>query len=528
MNPFEHLGIEPSDDEREIKRAYARRLRMVRPDDDPVGFQVLHEAYQYCLGYAQQLRWQAFEQAAEQPQDDDAWARGEAGLRQHDDGPHDDGPHDDGPHDRGRDGHAAADSAPAGPCEFEHARVEPATALQQPESLEADDAPPRLWPEFDFDAFMSELLQRAAYQSSDGLRRWLQQSEPLYSLDLKLALRAPVSQVLAEIERPLPVETTQAIFEFFSLDVVDPHDAWLHEHALQAHTRAESSQRFKRTLEALQSPRVKPVDRLLTRELIGPWHRGRRLFVALVPLLPTRLMHAFKALQGIDPEQAQSQLDPGNVAFWRAATDATRFSRPRLGIVAIRMFVYYALAATLMSALVHGLSLYPPRDLGLAFAVWLGWAGAQAAFLRWVPTAVIERLDALSVFFTLGLVGAACLAPTSPVIASGLALVIVMISSGEPSPVHQNLAHYASYAICAGLGVCLFLATASWALTIPYALIGTGAIHVVHSFVVAWRRGISVPEARQHTGSYWYLVALSGLAIAFGLYKFGLYKMAQA
>ena len=56
MNPFEHLGIEAGADEREIKRAYARRLRQARPDDDPAGFQALHEAYQACLGYAQHLR----------------------------------------------------------------------------------------------------------------------------------------------------------------------------------------------------------------------------------------------------------------------------------------------------------------------------------------------------------------------------------------------------------------------------------------------------------------------------------------
>ncbi|WMJ71011.1 molecular chaperone DnaJ [Stenotrophomonas sp. 24(2023)] len=41
-------------DERSIKRAYAKRLRVTRPDDDPVAFQQLHEAYQAALSWVQQ------------------------------------------------------------------------------------------------------------------------------------------------------------------------------------------------------------------------------------------------------------------------------------------------------------------------------------------------------------------------------------------------------------------------------------------------------------------------------------------
>ncbi|KRB07116.1 hypothetical protein [Lysobacter sp. Root690] len=52
MNPFEHLGIEPGADEREIKRAYARKLKIRRPDEDLEAFQALREAYELCLEYA--------------------------------------------------------------------------------------------------------------------------------------------------------------------------------------------------------------------------------------------------------------------------------------------------------------------------------------------------------------------------------------------------------------------------------------------------------------------------------------------
>lgn len=531
LDRFEHLGIAPTDDEREIKRAYARRLRQVRPDDDPAGFQALHEAYQYCLGCAPYLRWQALEQAAgpsaQAPGHEAAHPYDEAGQatqadaghadRRHGRDPRDADPHAHAPHDRGLHAHGADDDTRAGPSADQ--RADPAATAAPPatEPIPVEAAAPA-WADFDFDAFMSELLHRAAVQPADELSRWLRESEPLYSLELKLALRAPVSQVLAGIERPLPVEATQAILEFFSLDVVDRHDAWLHERVLEARERAESSQRFGRTLEALQSHRVKPVDRLLTRELVGPRHRGRRLFIALVPLLPTRLRHALKALHDIDPQQAQAQLDHDATAFWRSATDPARLSARRLAIAAMRVVAYYAVLAGLLYTLVAEQALSPPRDLGIAGALWLGWAGAQAAFLRWVPETLVERLDRRSVLCALALIGAACLAPRDPFLASALAFVVTVMVSSEPSPTHGSLAHYASYTICAALGVGLFLGTGSWALAIPYALIGTGAIHIGHSIAVAWRHGIGVAEARRRGGAYWYLVALSGLVIAYGLY----------
>ena len=46
---FAALGLRPDADARAVKRAYAARLKTVRPDDDPEGFQRLNEAYQAAL-----------------------------------------------------------------------------------------------------------------------------------------------------------------------------------------------------------------------------------------------------------------------------------------------------------------------------------------------------------------------------------------------------------------------------------------------------------------------------------------------
>ena len=52
MDCWQILDIEPTDDERAIKRAYAKQLKTTRPDDDAAAYQQLREAFDYALAIA--------------------------------------------------------------------------------------------------------------------------------------------------------------------------------------------------------------------------------------------------------------------------------------------------------------------------------------------------------------------------------------------------------------------------------------------------------------------------------------------
>jgi hypothetical protein len=70
-NIWDVLGIETTNDERSIKRAYAKKLKITRPDEDPIAFQLLRDCYQVALRHAAWSREQAAEgeaaPATEQP-----------------------------------------------------------------------------------------------------------------------------------------------------------------------------------------------------------------------------------------------------------------------------------------------------------------------------------------------------------------------------------------------------------------------------------------------------------------------------
>jgi|GEM_PF-2421472 len=55
MNPWQELGLDEGVlDKKQIKRAYAKRLKITKPDEKPESFQRLHEAYKLALSLSDQ------------------------------------------------------------------------------------------------------------------------------------------------------------------------------------------------------------------------------------------------------------------------------------------------------------------------------------------------------------------------------------------------------------------------------------------------------------------------------------------
>lgn len=69
MNCWEVLGIEPTSDKKEIKKAYARLLKQYHPEENPEEFKQIQEAYQHCLHPDQEVESVSYEQNIEIKQD---------------------------------------------------------------------------------------------------------------------------------------------------------------------------------------------------------------------------------------------------------------------------------------------------------------------------------------------------------------------------------------------------------------------------------------------------------------------------
>ncbi len=191
MSPFAALGLEADADERAVKRAYAQRLRAVRPDEDPAGFQALNESYKSAL----------------------AIIRGRAEAAE-----------------------AVEDTAPAG---------EPATWVVESDALDGehplrDHGPaldvsaryPAATPEppddafrLDLDRFLADLFEAAQDEGVD-LRDWLDRATDGWPLQVKPLVAPHLLSGLAEAMPLIAPERFALIVEAFALDdvlgTVDP------------------------------------------------------------------------------------------------------------------------------------------------------------------------------------------------------------------------------------------------------------------------------------------------------------------
>jgi curved DNA-binding protein CbpA len=370
MSPFTHLGLSQDADETAIRRAYARLLKQHRPDVDPAGFQRLHEAYTRCLEHA---RYRAeygddeydeveeeFELAAAPDTLAMAEADAETAIAL----------------EKSQTAHAGhADST----FSYE-APVTDANSLPENDSWEGIAREPA----FDFDGFVDELIRRVHDTDPRDLAKWLHGNQTLYSLQLKQMLSGPVAHALAEAT-PLPEdESLQIVLTFFGLDGLGQQHGWIERSIRRLWQRVEDRRGFDRVLAEYQSPRTKPVDRMLLRELITPRNWLRFLVILLCPFLPSRTRSLLMMLEDEGREAAKARLNHGAADFWRRAADPERLDWRRVMIVLLRVVVLVLpVAAYVMFLTDNSLSPGPAAAIcGTSALAWLVWTSLSLAWRR--------------------------------------------------------------------------------------------------------------------------------------------------
>lgn len=299
MSPFEFLGLRPGADDRDVRKAYARLLKGNRPDDDPIAFQRLNEAYQAALEALRRRNWEAAQNAVESPA---------ASMQESPDNPT-----------------VATSESPAAPSPVE---ADPDTG----------EAPIR----FDFSGFMDELFRLIETERADSVSTWLYSRPELYSIRLKAAITMEVLRLVAERDPPVSAAALQCVSDFFGVDKLGPSGWWLAERLEDARLRSEARERFKRIPlpRAVARQDTALFDREIDLEIARPRSTWRTAMLLATPGIPTRVRDRMVELDQLSRGMAKEFMDPGLRALYFELADRTRISPKRLGLSLARSTLY--------------------------------------------------------------------------------------------------------------------------------------------------------------------------------------------
>ena len=511
MSPFKILGLDKSADTAAIKRAYAKLLRVHRPDEDAAAFQRLHEAYEACL---EQVRWR-----------EQGW---------HDD--EDDG--DDGDDDR-IDASDVAEPAQA---------IVPVDALFAPfdagtrpaDADEVVDLRIGMHPTDDFDAgaFADALIDRMRGDTRQAVEAWLQAHDDLYSLDRKHALQAVVVDALENVDAATASRHFEAVTRFFGLDTIAGTDGWL-QHRLDAiQQRFGDSAEFERVLRTHAGPDASWTDRNIARELLEPFSWLRRLCLIACPGLPGRTGALARALHDADPESASTQLNAQARRFWERATDRSTLRWQRLGFMAMRAALW-ALIITLLlrqagdekefgkGFLVNVASLF-----AIPFGLWLAYALVVAGLMRFHDYNQSRMQWDWVLLMTAG--GLACgvvaVAAGANGILAFIMTTVLWVGARKDEDQGSSASQGASLAAGAtgyGLSFLVLYQLAYGVIDMRYlaciAAVYAFGSQAVNDIVLARKRGIALVRARMQAGWLWRLFQIQGALLVVLLIVFSVF-----
>jgi hypothetical protein len=357
MSPFQVLGLTRRASLQEVKRAYAQLLKKHRPDEDAVGFQRIHEAFEACVARCRERDARAREQAL---------AQGGPGAGAEDD------IRDVADEDPDPDASAGAGDGDGG------------YALE-PSGPPAGSAPPAV---DELSDLHEELIGRMLRDSPREIEAWLSSDERLYAPSRKRALCARLLASAAELDY-LDWKQWDAAFRFFELDSISDPRLADDYFARRLWLQVREDERFQAKLHTLRAGRYDTAaDRAILRELLDPPSLPRTVFLLAVPGLANRLRQRHDELATADPQRTEDVVAPRMRALWLPLTDPSRLDWRRFAVV-------YLQAAVLCAAVVALFALAAGNDLakylrtaGITWAVfavpWTGWTLVRWGWRRYV------------------------------------------------------------------------------------------------------------------------------------------------
>lgn len=225
MSPFATLGLEENANGRQIKRAYADAIRQARPDEDPVGFQRINEAYRAALKLAQERERPGQTEvplaiANAQPASDDTTSthtyRPAPLVEIADPDPQ-----------SSAGAYSPGQQSPS--PERSDERAPPVPIRDPTRNLETHRMPPK--------QIAREILGKALARSPEAFSQWLRDYPSLYSLKDKHEAAIALVPTLID-ETTLPIQTLDAISDFFDLEALGTYPPHIHSMMRAARNQA--------------------------------------------------------------------------------------------------------------------------------------------------------------------------------------------------------------------------------------------------------------------------------------------------
>lgn len=381
--PFNLLGVAADADERTIKLAYAKLLKLTRPDDDPEGFQRLNQAYQQALNLARSRitgiamrRGQVFSRPMTATLNLSANAPRVATPRLT----------------------RAGEPAYAAPSR-------PPPILAQPAPEPAAPRPQR--PAFDAQAFLAE-YRRISAGGANALSRWLMDYPAFWHLPTKHAAGQWLLRTLFEKPEAMPEGCFTATSEFFhyedALSGIDPMILRRIGTRINAASLVKPEQARELALYAFRNNQWNSRKHCIraVRRLSRPFRWWRELAHALWVPAVRKIAAVANALCNGNPDDLPAPIDRAHARFWMDAFNPAK-SRVRLLLALFRSAAALALIPLAFAALAGLMQhlLQAPDPLKSALDAWeaVFVAVGFVVVMFWVPIgtrAIFKQADALT------------------------------------------------------------------------------------------------------------------------------------